>query len=222
MFPTDMLFHPSYEACTPAIIGFFSLITFIQSFRYHPGATMKDLCFIFSPTLADSFHRMDWINVFMFLLPLSFAAVAGTVLTWVLLVAYVQRKWILWSEEDAEMKETLLGRPLLFPCRLTHARMFPEKYNYWINYFLVGIPVGLRGRIGGLMSIDSDGSGPHSPAKKSFQSCVGRLVRKLIWFRIDTILYLHRGDGHLSLAAKLEHFLQERVCTPLIKICTSC
>lgn len=214
---TDMLsfaFYPSYAL---AIVGLFSLTIFIQSFRTHPGTTMKNLCFILSPLFADRIYHVGVVKFSMLLLPLSLLAVAGTVIAWVLAVTFVQRKLILWSEWDPERENTLLGRPLLFPSRLTHARMFPEKYHYWINYFLVGIPVGLRGRVGGLMSMESDGSDPKSAACKSFRYSLIMLLRKLIWFRIDTSLYLHRGDGHLSLTMKLEHFLKNQVHSSLIK-----
>lgn len=207
-------FYPTYALAT---VGFLSLAIFIQSLRSHPGTTMKNLCFIFSPIFADIIYHAGLVKSLMFLLPASLTTVISTVVAWVLAVSYVQRKLILWSECDPEKENILLGRPLLFPSRLTHARMFPEKYHYWINYFLVGIPVGLRGRVGGLMSMDSDGSDPHSPASKSFRYSLITLLRKLIWFRIDTSLYLHRGDGHLSLNMKLEHFLKNQVWTPLIK-----
>lgn len=108
----------------------------------------------------------------------------------------------------------MLGKPLFFPSQLTHARMFPEKYNYGIDYFfLVGIPDGLRGRVGALMSIDSDGSDSRSPTLRSFRSSLKGLLRKCFWFRIGPSQYLHRGDGHKSLTEKLERFLEQQVCT---------
>ncbi|KAJ5537044.1 hypothetical protein N7513_010230 [Penicillium frequentans] len=58
--------------------------------------------------------------------------------------------------------------------------------------------------------MDSDGSNPCSPASESFRYSVNMLLQKLIWFKIDTSLYLHRGDGHLSLTMKLEHFLKNQ------------
>ncbi|KAJ5364365.1 uncharacterized protein N7496_010078 [Penicillium cataractarum] len=88
--------------------------------------------------------------------------------------------------------------------------MFPEKYHYGIDYFLVGVPVGLRGRIGALMSIDSDGSDPRSQNFKSFRYSLKRLLQRCFWFSTDTSRYLHCGDGQMSLTQKLEHFLKEQ------------
>jgi hypothetical protein len=144
------------------------------------------------------------------LLPLSLLAVAGIVFTWALSVAYVRRRLVLWCQDDPEQEKCLLGKPLFFPSQLTHARMFPERYHYGIDYFLVGIPVGLRGRVGELMSIDSDGSCPQAQTG-AFQSSAKNLFRKFFWFSIDSSQYLHRGDGHMSLTQKLELFLKERV-----------
>lgn len=117
---------------------------------------MKDLFFVLLPISMEISHHIGWLNTLKTILPFSVAVIGGILLAWLSVVAYVQRKLILWSKEDSGIEKTFLGRPLLFPARLTHSRMFPEKYNYWINYFLVGIPVGLRGRVGTVMSIDSD------------------------------------------------------------------
>jgi hypothetical protein len=127
------------------------------------------------------------------------------------MVAYVRRKLILFCQDNSNQEKCLLGRPLFFPSQLTHARMFPERYHYGIDYFLVGIPVGLRGRVGALMTIDCDESDQQSPAT-SFQTFAKKLFRKFVWFSMDTSQYLHRGDGHMSLTQKLEIFLKERVC----------
>ncbi|THC87877.1 hypothetical protein EYZ11_012680 [Aspergillus tanneri] len=92
--------------------------------------------------------------------------------------------------------DTSFWQPLLFPARLSHARRFPEieRYNYWYDYFLVGIPVGLRGRIGNLLSIDN------LPAwERRWEKC---------WFTIDPAYYLDRGSGDRCLEEKLHIFLK--------------
>ncbi|KAJ5257719.1 hypothetical protein N7524_009275 [Penicillium chrysogenum] len=165
---------------------------------------------VFVPILVDVLHHIGWIKTVKILIPFFLLAVSSTLLVWVSMVAFVKRKLVLWSDGDPKVEKTLLGRPLLYPARLTHARFFPEKYHYWINYFLVGVPVGLGGRVGAVVSIESDQSDQHTPVTSPFHSFVKRIFRIPLWFRIDTSWYLHRGDGHLTLAAKLEHFLKER------------
>lgn len=167
---------------------------------------------VFSPILVDTLHHIGWIKSIRIIIPFFLLAVGSTLLAWVSMVVFLRRKLVLWSDGDPKAEQTLLGRPLLYPARLTHARFFPEKYHYWINYFLVGVPVGLRGRVGSVVSIESDQSDQHTPVTNPFYSFVKRVFRIPLWFRIDTSWYLHRGDGHLTLAAKLEHFLKERVC----------
>jgi hypothetical protein len=202
-----------YQYLAPALVAITSLLSFIQSLQSNSASAIKDILVVLSLLLVDVFDNVGWLRAFSVLIPLSLLVVVGIVFSWASAVAHLQRKLILWCQDDPEQEKCLLGRPLLFPSQLTHARMFPEKYHYGIDYFLVGIPVGLRGRVGALMSIDSDGSDPYSPTFNSFRSSLKRLLRKFFWFGIDTSQYLHRGDGHMSLAQKLEHFLKERVCT---------
>ena len=173
---------------------------------------------VFFPILVDILHHIGWIRSVKILVPLFLLAVGSTLLVWVSMVAFVRRKLVFWSDGDPKEEKVLLGRPLLYPARLTHARFFPEKYHYWINYFLVGVPVGLGGRIGTVMSVESAQSDKQTPVTSPLHSIAKRIFRIPLWFRVDTSWYLNRGDGHLTLAAKLEHFLKERVCSSLGKM----
>lgn len=210
MIPISLFHSYSHQYGVPVLVGSFSLVTLIRSFQRHPRSTLNDICLLVFLIIANSFHYDDWLKVFRSLVPLGLLVATGTVFLWVSVAASVQRNLTLWSASHAET--TLLGRPLLFPSQLTHARMFPQKYNYGIDYLLVGIPVGLRGHIGAVMSMDN----PDSPATKPAQSSLNKLFQKLVWLRIHPSHYLHRGDGHLSLATKLGCFLKEQVCMLLI------
>lgn len=160
-----MSFDTSYHVLSLATLGFITLATFLHSFRNRPVPTMKSLSFVLFTVALEFSNQVGWWKMIKIAFPLAVISIGGVLLAWVLVIAYVQRKLILWTEEHSDVAKSLLGRPLLFPTRLTHSRMFPEKYNYWINYFLVGIPVGLRGHIGSLMAIDSDATSPHSQSK---------------------------------------------------------
>ncbi|KAJ5631947.1 hypothetical protein N7490_008286 [Penicillium lividum] len=203
MFHTDTLSVDYFQFLVPCL-GVIGIGTFIFSFRYHPGTSTKDALFTLFPLFVEVSQRVGWIKTLGLLISISFGIIGLALLAWVSMVAYFQRKLIFQSQENPEIEKTLLGRPLLFPSRLTHSRMFPEKYTYWINYFLVGIPVGLRGRVGAVLSIDSDESQQNS------SDIISRVFKMLLWFRVDTNLYLHGGDGHLGLAKKLEIFLKEQ------------
>ncbi|KAI2898419.1 hypothetical protein CBS63078_7658 [Aspergillus niger] len=96
---------------------------------------------------------------------------------------------------NPHVRPDLLGRPLLFPAKLSHACRFPasERYNYWYDYFMVGVPVGFRGRIGNLISIDNQ------PTSET--------ILEKCWFTIDPAYYLEPGSGDRTLEEKLNIFL---------------
>ena len=207
----NMHTYMSYQYLAAAIVAVSSLLSFLQSFRTNLTSAIKDIFVVLSLVLVDFLYNVGLLKTAGVLVPISLLLVAITVFTWASMVAYFQRKLILWCQGDPDEEKCFLGRLLFFPSQLTHARMFPERYHHAIDYFLVGIPVGLRGRVGALMAIDSDGSDPHAQTT-SFRSAAKQLFRKFIWFGIDTSRYLHRGDGNMSLTQKLELFLKEQVC----------
>lgn len=213
-----MLYHISYLSLPPVIVLILSLLRFLQSFRANPISAIQDILVVLSLVLVDFLSHVGWLRTVGVLVPMFLLTIAAFVLTWASAVAYVQRKLILWGQNDPNQEQSLLGGPLFFPSQLTHARMLPEKYYYGVDYFLVGIPVGLRGRVGTLMAIDSDGTYPHAHVT-SFQGSMKKLFRKTFWFGIDTRQYLHRGDGHMSLTQELELFLKKRVRQFRIKDC---
>ncbi|KAF2718745.1 hypothetical protein K431DRAFT_287344 [Polychaeton citri CBS 116435] len=81
--------------------------------------------------------------------------------------------------------------PLLIPSRTTHSRLFPKKHSFGYSYFLVGIPVGLRGRVGSALSVDSESKA---------------------WFDISADDYLIRGISG-TLAEKLHSYLHTQGVT---------
>ena len=80
-------------------------------------------------------------------------------------------------------------KPLIFPARTTHTRLFPKHHSFSYSYLLVGVPVGLGGNIGGsFLSVDA------VRASKG-------------WFNIQNKDYLHRGCRD-SLKQKLDQYLK--------------
>ncbi|QMW25960.1 hypothetical protein G4B84_001205 [Aspergillus flavus NRRL3357] len=150
----------------------------------------------YSPHVTGGFI-LNWatpnMKMLVFLLPIVSVAAIGSLLCSLMIAAFLRRRLI---PLNSHIKRDFIGKPLLFPARLTHTRRFPEteRYNYWYDYFLIGIPVGLRGRVGNLLSIDS------LPQRE-------RLWEKC-WFTIDPTYYLDRGSGDRSLEEKLHVFLK--------------
>lgn len=107
-------------------------------------------------------------------------------------------RWLLSTRNTAAWPGP--GKVLLFPCKTTHSRLFPEKHSFDYSYLVVGLPVGWEGISGGLVSSSS--------AKQSWLSS----LRKG-WYHIDPADYLERGDGHLGLRGKLDKYLESQVRT---------
>ena len=93
-------------------------------------------------------------------------------------------------------------KPLLFPCRTSHTRLFPKKHSFSYSYLLVGIPVGWRGSAGSLLSADTE-SLQHSGKKSA-------------WFHVESANYLERGESDQGLRGKLDNYLRSQVCKCLI------
>ena len=90
-------------------------------------------------------------------------------------------------------------KPILFPCRTSHTRIFPQKHSFSYSYFYVGIPVGWRGRISSLLTADLK-TLPWRGRKP-----------KNGWFNIDSADYLARGDSMHGLRGKLDTYLESQV-----------
>lgn len=105
-------------------------------------------------------------------------------------------RWLLATRNTAAWAGP--GKVLLFPCKTTHSRLFPEKHSFDYSYLVVGLPVGWEGISGGLVSSSS--------AKQSWLSS----FRKG-WYHVDPADYLERGDGHLGLRGKLDKYLKSQV-----------
>lgn len=87
---------------------------------------------------------------------------------------------------------------LLFPCKTTHARLFPKKHSFDYSYLVVGIPVGWEGIAGGLVSSSSKKQPWYSWSKRG-------------WYHVNPADYLYRGDEHLGLRDKLNAYLVSQV-----------
>lgn len=87
-------------------------------------------------------------------------------------------------------------RPRIFPCRTTHARMFPEKHDFGYSYLQCGYPII-----------------PFATTATGRDITDGR-DRGLgsWWLRVKADDYLARGHGNLGFYNKLKLYLKERVC----------
>ena len=91
-------------------------------------------------------------------------------------------------------------KPLIFPSRTSHTRLFPKKHSFSLSYLLVGVPVGWKGSVGSFLSVDED----ETEASRT-TSWLGA------WFSVKAADYLHRGQDTRGLKGKLESFLESQV-----------
>ena len=90
-------------------------------------------------------------------------------------------------------------KPILFPCRTSHTRLFPQKHSFSYSYLLVGIPIGWRGWISSFLTADLK-----TLPWKSRKPKIG-------WFNVDSADYLARGDSVHGLRGKLDTYLESQV-----------
>lgn len=95
-----------------------------------------------------------------------------------------------------------LLKPLLFPCRTTHTRLFPKKHSFSYSYLCVGIPIGWQGSLNGFLSVDFGGHLTGKAYQEWWPS----------WFSIMSSDYLNRGSHAAGLKGKLDDYLESQVC----------
>ena len=94
------------------------------------------------------------------------------------------------------------ARPLIFPCRTTHTRMFPKKHSFSYSYLFVGIPIGWQGSVGSFLSADLESSYGRI---QRFQSALKS------WFSVEAQDHLGRGTNSDGLRGKLKTYLISQV-----------
>ncbi|MCJ1273952.1 hypothetical protein MMC21_001745 [Puttea exsequens] len=89
-------------------------------------------------------------------------------------------------------------KALIFPCRTSHTRFFPKKHSFSYSYLLVGVPIGWRGRLNSLLTVDVN-----TPPAKSSNS-------EHTWYSVDSADYLQRGVLINGLQGKLDAYLKSQ------------
>ncbi|KAI1812556.1 hypothetical protein GGS20DRAFT_578264 [Poronia punctata] len=84
------------------------------------------------------------------------------------------------------------NRPALFPCRISHSTLHPNKRRVQYLRYFVGVPLGWRGVVGGIVSVDCQAD--------STISC----------FDINAKDYFTQGYKHLILWERLDLFLNSQ------------
>jgi hypothetical protein len=120
-------------------------------------------------------------------------------------------RYILGLKRSASVSDDFPVKPMFFPCRTSHVRMFPTKHGFGYSYLLTGVPVGWKGSVGGMISED-DGK-KHTPWYQRLLS----LDPGGAWYTINGDDYLDRGHVVGGLQGKLKKYLEGQVRIKLTK-----
>lgn len=104
------------------------------------------------------------------------------------------------------------AKPMLFPARTAHTRLFPTKHSFSYSYLLVGIPIGWNGSSGGMISEISEG------VKQSWYSTWLSFNPGEPWFTVNGDDYLARGHARGGLQEKLHDYLESQVFHHVLKV----
>ncbi|KAJ5704117.1 hypothetical protein N7493_011255 [Penicillium malachiteum] len=144
-----------------------------------------------------------WIRVIRGVFALGVGIASLSIIILLVRVLSVPRTLVSLSDE----KQDVIGKPLLFPVTFSHTRFIPVKDQFSNRFLCVGVPVGLRCRIGNLLAID-DSSLDVSPAPGSTGWSWRRTFSHLsCWWTLDSARHLHRGDHGVDLRQKLDNYL---------------
>lgn len=100
-----------------------------------------------------------------------------------------------------------LPRPMLFPSRTSHTRLFPKKNTFSYSYLLAGVPIGWKGSSGGMLSAD---------LPKKNDPWYWKLLSitpdpSSTWYSVDAEDYMEPGHVELGLDGKLWRYLETQV-----------
>ena len=84
------------------------------------------------------------------------------------------------------------GKPLIFPCCVSHTRLFPKAHRFSYSYLMVGVPIQDEGIKGSVLSTDSSSETNG-------------------WFSLHGEDNLERSLGPCSLNRKINEYLASQV-----------
>ncbi|KAL7942131.1 hypothetical protein V8C42DRAFT_159148 [Trichoderma barbatum] len=131
-------------------------------------------------------------------------ALRSVVLTFAISIGY-QLLVFFWGWRHIDKPQDGTTAAYLIPCRITHSRKLPKAHIFSYSYLTVGVTVGYRGNINGIISVDDPDIST---------SWVSKIWRVMSWFRVDADDYLERGSSKLGLRAKLDKYLKSQDANP--------
>lgn len=173
----------------------------------HPLPTFRDVgtVLLFCTWPSVTISALYFVCKLLFLV--GPVAMVSILTLWLLAVSFSSRRFV--SANPGQQK-SVLGKPLLFTCRMSHTRLHPLTNQFTYRVLLAGLPVGARGCIGPLLDLDRDNERPVA-ACNSIGAYWEHIQHAISWFSFQSDRYLHTGDHHQSLEEKLHGYLREVV-----------
>lgn len=98
------------------------------------------------------------------------------------------------SQQKASTAFSLVDQPLIFPGRISHARLYPKHHSFSYSYLMVGIPIHSPNKENSLLSVDDK-----------------RAWWKRGWLRVEAADHLGRGGNEMGIYRKLQSYLESQV-----------
>ncbi|TGO21316.1 hypothetical protein BPAE_0226g00030 [Botrytis paeoniae] len=130
---------------------------------------------------------------------ITIATSTGVLFSFLQIIRYVRGLQIASTNLDDQFL-----KPMLFPTKTSHLRLFPKRHGFSYSYLLTGIPIGWTGSSGGMISVDEKNDGlPWYRRVLSLQSMSP-------WYVVNGGYYLERGHVSGGLEGKLKRFLHDQ------------
>lgn len=133
----------------------------------------------------------SWQQAVTFPMATTLTTITAAVFVTALCSWVANRKFCLAADGNDDHPRNRL-QPMIFPCRTTHSRFYPQVHSFAYTYLYVGIPVGWSGRAGTLLSAEN----------------VRSRRRLRSWFSVEAEDYLARGLHPDGLVGKLQDYLR--------------
>ena len=188
-----------------AVFATLLMVSTVARLRYDKKGTLEDVTML--ALLGLWKYWSDIVPAMLELLTAynaTFFAVAGSVVLF--FVVQSLRASTALAESMGISKEDLLSTPVFIPSRTNHARINPAKHSFSYSYLFVGIPVGWKGSIGSLLSVDCQARIPD----KNTNQLISPKARTT-WFSVEAERYLSWDKVNIGLRAKLEAYLKSQV-----------
>ncbi|KAK4075388.1 uncharacterized protein Triagg1_4509 [Trichoderma aggressivum f. europaeum] len=183
--------------------GGFSLLVLLFAFFWYRVTHRQSDVVIIVICLAWNL-RCSLIPIF-YELARSRLNLGSVVLTAIVSIGLQLFRYAIWKWRRVDETQRNTPSTYLIPCRVTHSREHPKEHAFSYPYLTVGIPIGYRGNVNGMISVDD-----HDAST----SWLSKIWRARGWFRVDAADYLERGNNKLGLRAKLDTYLRSQDANP--------